>query len=118
MKISSCNFCGCITNRPVIVDVFRSLGCPECGVPYDLPIKKRKKTKKSGYKRGKIRRVTRDSIMVRDNHECLKCGSDEDLTMDHINPVCKGGNSRKENLQTLCYLCNQEKGDCVIDYRK
>ena len=32
------------------------------------------------------------------------------FTKDHIMPKSKGGKSTQENLQTMCQLCNQDKG--------
>lgn len=52
---------------------------------------------------------------------CLKCGKVflfEELTVDHIKPVSKGGTSFIWNLQPLCVSCNTGKGDRKIDYRK
>jgi len=59
----------------------------------------------------------RKTVYARDNFRCLKCGSKEELTLDHIIPVSKGGKNRISNLQTLCYDCNQEKKNNTIDYR-
>ena len=42
---------------------------------------------------------------------CKLCGSTENLTIDHIKPVSKGGTHKLKNLQTLCEKCNVEKGD-------
>ena len=33
------------------------------------------------------------------------------LTQDHIVPLSKGGKNVKENVQALCYSCNQAKAD-------
>lgn len=33
------------------------------------------------------------------------------LTVDHILPVSKGGGNELENLQPMCYLCNNKKGN-------
>lgn len=34
-------------------------------------------------------------------------------TADHIIPRSKGGKNREENLQLMCYACNQEKADRI-----
>lgn len=36
-------------------------------------------------------------------------GTSEFLTKDHIVPVAKGGKHEIENLQPMCYTCNQNK---------
>lgn len=48
---------------------------------------------------------------------CLKCGADENLQLDHINPISKGGENTISNLQTLCRKCNCIKKDTYKDYR-
>lgn len=45
-------------------------------------------------------------VFARDNNRCVKCGSTEHLTVDHIIPVLRGGPSSMENVQTLCNSCN------------
>lgn len=55
------------------------------------------------------------SVLKRDNYTCQKCGSIENLTIDHIKPLSKGGNNDLENLQTLCLECNQKKRDLEDD---
>ena len=37
------------------------------------------------------------------------------MTKDHIMPKSKGGNNTVENLQTMCTICNKEKGNKVPD---
>jgi 5-methylcytosine-specific restriction endonuclease McrA len=49
--------------------------------------------------------------------QCLKCGTKENLTLDHIKPLIKGGLNTLDNLQTLCGYCNSKKGKKEIDYR-
>ena len=42
---------------------------------------------------------------------CLMCGRGEDLSVDHIQPVSKGGSDRRDNLQCLCLPCNLRKSN-------
>lgn len=48
---------------------------------------------------------------------CLKCGSSDDLTIDHIIPVARGGSGEFSNLQCLCRSCNSKKQCDDTDYR-
>lgn len=52
-------------------------------------------------------------VFKSDGYKCVKCGSDSDLTIDHVLPVSKGGSNNISNLQTLCRSCNSSKGDRV-----
>ncbi len=64
--------------------------------------------------RGKVSNKMRFSIYERDGHRCCNCGRSgryEDLEIDHIIPISKGGKSTYDNLQTLCHKCNVEKGN-------
>ena len=36
-----------------------------------------------------------------------------DLTVDHIIPVARGGQTARSNLQVLCSTCNSAKGDSM-----
>lgn len=61
---------------------------------------------------------TRTIVYRRDGYKCLSCGSQKELTLDHIVPKSIGGTNHKNNLQTLCKPCNQKKGDRIRDYRE
>ena len=61
--------------------------------------------------RGKVTNKIRFAIFNRDNYCCRKCGRrTDDLEIDHIYPIAKGGKSTIDNLQTLCHRCNVKKG--------
>lgn len=49
-------------------------------------------------------------IFARDGYKCVRCGSSEDLTIDHITPLSAGGTDEDTNYQTLCGKCNTVKG--------
>ena len=64
--------------------------------------------------RGKVSNRMRFAIYDRDNHRCKKCGRRTDnLEIDHIIPISKGGKSTYDNLQTLCHWCNIEKSNKI-----
>lgn len=66
--------------------------------------------------RGKVTNKMRFAIYERDHHRCRNCGRrTNDLEIDHIIPIAKGGKSNYENLQTLCHRCNVKKGSSM-DY--
>ncbi len=48
---------------------------------------------------------------------CANCGDGNDLALDHVIPIAKGGLSRLDNLQLLCSTCNRIKGKLAIDCR-
>lgn len=60
--------------------------------------------------RPKVAKTTRQRIYERDRKACVKCGARENLTIDHIVPLSKGGKNRESNMQTMCQSCNHEKG--------
>jgi hypothetical protein len=44
---------------------------------------------------------------------CVSCGSTDDLTIDHIVPLTRGGTNDLINLQVLCRPCNSRKSNKV-----
>ncbi|GAB2535141.1 HNH endonuclease [Rufibacter soli] len=55
--------------------------------------------------------LTRQNIMRRDRNQCQYCGSTRNLTLDHLVPRSRGGESSWFNLTTACARCNSHKGD-------
>ena len=55
------------------------------------------------------KRLWRRKIKQRWDYECAYCGSDKDLTIDHIVPRSKGGNDFTKNVVCCCHDCNQSK---------
>ncbi len=49
-------------------------------------------------------------VWNRDGFKCRQCGSSQYLSIDHIIPEIAGGETKRENLQTLCQHCNSSKG--------
>ena len=62
-----------------------------------------------GYKkRSHISREVRERVLS--IGYCLNCKTTENLTVDHIIPICRGGTDDEGNLQCLCFSCNRKKG--------
>src|SRR4051795_4156840 len=57
------------------------------------------------------RKITRRAVFARDSWTCQYCGSRTNLTVDHVIPRSKGGNSSWENIVASCAPCNRRKGD-------
>ncbi len=59
-----------------------------------------------------ILRPTRANIMLRDEDTCQYCGKhSRELTLDHVIPRSRGGQSTWENLVACCRACNGRKGN-------
>ena len=56
------------------------------------------------------KRLWRKQIKESWDHKCAYCGSEEDLTLDHVIPQSKGGEDITRNVVCCCKSCNQSKG--------
>jgi 5-methylcytosine-specific restriction endonuclease McrA len=64
------------------------------------------------------RALSRKNILMRDRNTCQYCSKvlpASELTLDHIVPRSRGGDSTWENLVTCCHPCNNRKGDRLPD---
>lgn len=52
----------------------------------------------------------RKNIKEEWGHKCAYCGSEENLTIDHIVPQSKGGLDTTNNVVCCCKSCNHDKG--------
>src|SRR5580693_5203847 len=60
------------------------------------------------------RALSRKNILLRDRNCCQYCGTilaSGELTLDHVIPRSRGGNSSWENLVACCHPCNRKKGN-------
>jgi 5-methylcytosine-specific restriction endonuclease McrA len=62
------------------------------------------------------RKISRRALFARDRWRCQYCGTDSGkLTLDHVVPRSRGGESVWENVVTSCAPCNLRKGDRMLD---
>jgi 5-methylcytosine-specific restriction endonuclease McrA len=62
------------------------------------------------------RKISRRALFARDGWECVYCGvSGVRLTLDHVVPRSRGGDSVWENVVTSCAPCNLRKGNRLLD---
>jgi 5-methylcytosine-specific restriction endonuclease McrA len=55
--------------------------------------------------------LSKENVFKRDGFQCQYCGTQKDLTLDHLIPKAKGGKTSWNNLVTACKKCNSLKGD-------
>ena len=58
-------------------------------------------------------RLNRRNIFARDANQCQYCGkrfATSELSLDHVLPTCRGGETSWENLVCACVKCNVRKG--------
>jgi 5-methylcytosine-specific restriction endonuclease McrA len=58
---------------------------------------------------------TRFNLFLRDGFLCQYCGSEHDLTFDHLIPRSKGGRTTWENVLAACAPCNLRKGQRLAE---
>lgn len=62
-----------------------------------------------------ILQPTRANILLRDEDTCQYCGKhSRELTLDHVVPRSRGGQSTWENLVASCRACNGKKGSRLL----
>ena len=54
---------------------------------------------------------TRFNLFLRDGFRCQYCGSDGELTFDHVVPKSQGGRTVWTNVVAACSACNLAKGN-------
>jgi 5-methylcytosine-specific restriction endonuclease McrA len=58
------------------------------------------------------RKITRKAVLARDAYTCQYCGHEASgLTVDHVIPRSRGGESVWENIVASCAPCNRKKGN-------
>ena len=61
------------------------------------------------------RKISRRALFARDGWRCVYCGTSSGrLTLDHVLPRSRGGESVWENVVTSCAPCNLRKGNRLL----
>ena len=55
-------------------------------------------------------KLSRKAVLARDDYTCVYCGSKQTLTIDHVFPRHRGGETTWENVVCSCLKCNNKKG--------
>ena len=62
------------------------------------------------------KRLWRKKIKEAWDNKCAYCGSDKELTIDHITPRSKGGADVTKNVVCACHDCNQDKAHTPMEH--
>lgn len=81
-----------------------------CGIPIMLKYLEDRLTRRINPNRY-ISKKVRKEVLRKYKHKCVICGSSENLEIDHIKPISKGGLNQFKNLQVLCKACNVKKSN-------
>ena len=93
---SPCLYCGVVS---------RGSTCRQCtAVIQSRDINRHIRNKQYDYKWQKLSRYARTIQPY-----CSRCGSQRDLTADHILSLADGGQNILENIMVLCRSCNSSK---------
>ena len=92
-----CLYCGTLSRGSACKDCINSIQARDP--------KRRERNKQYNYEWHKISRIARQI-----QPWCSRCGSQKDLTADHIISLESGGSNILSNVQVLCRRCNSSKG--------
>ena len=65
-----------------------------------------------------VERIHKKAIIARDNSTCYLCSrvlTPNEITLDHVVPVSRGGNHTNDNLRVACRPCNSGKRDLLLE---
>jgi len=62
-----------------------------------------------------VRKYVAPAVFRRDGKKCVYCGSERDITVDHVVPIARGGSHEMGNLAACCAECNSSKGDKTVE---
>jgi len=77
-------------------------------------VQKHRMTRRARKAQNGVFKVSNKELGKLMNSPCVMCGSTQQITIDHIIPIARGGTHSVGNLQTLCKKCNSSKQDKVM----
>jgi len=94
-------------NKVEMVEVSEQvLRSPNSEYPMPVVIRLKNHVRYNPFRRVEL---NRKNLFKRDNNACVYCGSNNDLTVDHVLPKSRGGRTTWENVVAACHPCNNKK---------
>lgn len=88
------------------------LHSPSSQYPIPIVIRLKNNVKYNPFRRVEL---NRKNLFKRDGGKCVYCGSNENLTIDHVLPKSRGGRTTWDNVVTACNPCNNKKDNKSLD---
>ena len=104
-----------LSNRAEVVDTYEQVFIRSVNQKFALP-----KVLRLLGKFKHIRKVKfcRQNVFYRDEYQCQYCAlvfKRDELTLDHVLPISRGGKTNWTNIVTACSSCNFKKGNKTPD---
>lgn len=81
--------------------------------PYDPKFQREHEVRRVRRSAGKNRKKLLAALKNERENKCVDCGSENNLTVDHVLPVTYGGTNDLFNLQLFCKKCNSGIGNSL-----
>jgi 5-methylcytosine-specific restriction endonuclease McrA len=78
------------------------------------PLKNARQSIRNRVVYGTIYLLDKKKIAKLYNQPCSYCGGTENISLDHVVPIARGGNHSIGNLMPLCRSCNSSKGKKLL----
>jgi hypothetical protein len=98
------------SSYPAVMNDLSVIGTGEPAYRKSLTMGQNTRARKLGVS-GLLEEYEWQDILRAHNYSCAICGSTEDISIDHIIPLSKGGTNTADNIQPLCRSCNSRKGN-------
>ena len=85
--------------------------CQRCSAKAGRTIIRHNRRSRKKKAPGRLGRFEWLSILYKHDFACAECKERTELTLDHIQPLGKGGRNSFWNVQPLCVTCHREKDD-------